>query len=56
MTVIAMIIERQSQALVSFGEGKTECEAKANAILSAPKEFDNLMVSQLEWELETVAE
>ncbi len=49
--VIAMIVERKTQALVSFAEGKTESEAKANAILQAPKEFDDMMVSELEWEL-----
>lgn len=49
--VIAMILERRTQALVSFAEGKTESEAKANAILQAPKEFDNLHCSELEWEL-----
>lgn len=54
--VIAMIVKRGSGELISFAEGKTESEAKANAILEAPKEFDNLMCSELEWKLEEIAE
>lgn len=54
--VIAIIVKRGTQELVSFGEGSTESAAKANAILEAPKEFDNLLTSELEWELETVAD
>lgn len=53
---IAMIWERGSDALISAGEGRTENEAKANAILDAPKEFDNLAVTELEWELEQIAD
>ena len=53
---IAMILERGTSALVSAGEGQTECEAKANAILEAPKEFDNLLMTELEWELEQIAD
>ena len=53
---IAMIVERGSHALVSAGEGQTESEAKANAILEAPKQFDNLLVTELEWELEQIAD
>ena len=49
--VIAMIVKRWSGELISFAEGKTEIEAKANAILEAPKEFDNLMCCELEWEV-----
>lgn len=49
--VIAMIVKRGTQEMISFAEGKTESEAKANAILEAPKEFDNLQVSELEWEV-----
>lgn len=54
--IVAMIVERKTQALVSFAEGKTESEAKANAILQAPKEFDNLQCSELEWELTETAD
>ena len=52
MTVIAMIVERGSNALVSFGEGKTECEAKANAIYNLPTENESVLESNCEWEIE----
>ena len=54
--IVAMIVETRTQALVSFGEGKNESEAKANAIYNLPPENEFVVECDCEWELEEAAE
>lgn len=54
--IVAMILERGSLALVSSGEGKTESEAKANAIYNLPPENESVLESDCEWEIDQIAD
>lgn len=54
--IIAMILEKRSQALVSFGEGRTEPEARMNAIYNLPKENESVLESECEWEIEQMSD
>ena len=46
---VAQIIEKSSQALVSFGEGKNEGEARMNAVYNVPKENEDVLECECEW-------
>lgn len=51
---VAQIIERSSQALVSFGEGKSEGEARMNAVYNVPQENENVLECDCEWVIDLV--
>ena len=52
--IIAMLIEKHSHSLVSAGEGMTEGEARMNAIYNLPRENEDMLESQCEWEIEQI--
>jgi hypothetical protein len=51
---IAQIIERSSQALVSFGEGLSEGEARMNAVYNIPQENEDVLECECEWVVDLV--
>ena len=49
--IIATMVEFGTHAVIAFGEGKTENEAKANAICAVPANRDDLQWCDFYWEV-----